>query len=143
MPNRILIVDDDPMIRHFVDLVLTQQGFKVVTAASSDTAMQLLGREGFALVLLDINMPGMSGLDVLRLMRVRPGRPKILMMTAHRDPATIMKALEQGADGYLAKPFKPQDLLKRIETVLKGPAPPKTSETKMPETKASDELILD
>ncbi|MBO9547237.1 response regulator [Caulobacter sp.] len=138
MPNRILIVDDDPMIRHFVDLVLTQQGFKVVTAASSDTAMQLLGREGFALVLLDINMPGMNGLDVLRLMRARPGRPKILMITAHRDPATIMQALEQGADGYLAKPFKPQDLLKRIETVLKGPVPPKTSEAK-----ASDELILD
>lgn len=138
MPNRILIVDDDPMIRHFVDLVLTQQGFKVVTAAASDTAMQLLGRESFALVLLDINMPGMSGLDVLRLMRVRPGRPKILMMTAHRDPATIMKALEQGADGYLAKPFKPQDLLKRIETILKGPAPVKTTETT-----ASDELILD
>lgn len=138
MPNRILIVDDDPMIRHFVDLVLTQQGFKVVTAASSDTAMQLLGREGFALVLLDINMPGMSGLDVLRLMRARPGRPKILMMTAHRDPATIMKALEQGADGYLAKPFKPHDLLKRIETVLKGPAPPKPVETSAP-----DELILD
>ncbi|WP_454759696.1 response regulator transcription factor [Caulobacter segnis] len=138
MPNRILIVDDDPMIRHFVDLVLTQQGFKVVTAASSDTAMQLLGREGFALVLLDINMPGMSGLDVLRLMRARPGRPKILMMTAHRDPATIMKALEQGADGYLAKPFKPQDLLKRIETVLKGPAPAKPVEISAP-----DELILD
>ncbi|WP_454715705.1 response regulator transcription factor [Caulobacter segnis] len=138
MPNRILIVDDDPMIRHFVDLVLTQQGFKVVTAASSDTAMQLLGREGFALVLLDINMPGMSGLDVLRLMRARPGRPKILMMTAHRDPATIMKALEQGADGYLAKPFKPQDLLKRIETVLKGPTPAKPVEASAP-----DELILD
>ena len=139
MAGRILIVDDDPMIRHFVDLVLTQQGFKVVTAASSDTAMQLLGREGFALVLLDINMPDMTGLDVLRLMRGRPGRPKMLMITAHRDPSTIMKALEQGADGYLAKPFKPQDLLKRIETVLKGPAPPKPVEAKP----SNDELILD
>jgi DNA-binding response OmpR family regulator len=138
MPNRILIVDDDPMIRHFVDLVLTQQGYKAVTAAASDTAMQLLGRESFALVLLDINMPGMTGLDVLRLMRARPGRPKILMMTAHRDPVTIMKALEQGADGYLAKPFKPQDLLKRIETILRGPAPQKPADPK-----PSDELILD
>lgn len=139
MPNRILIVDDDPMIRHFVDLVITQQGYKAVTAAASDTAMQLLGRESFALVLLDINMPGMTGLDILRLMRARPGRPKILMMTAHRDPATIMKAMEQGADGYLAKPFKPHDLLKRIETVLRGPAPPKPIETKA----SNDELILD
>jgi len=139
MPNRILVVDDDTMIRHFVDLVLTQQGYKVVTAAASDTALQLLGRESFALVLLDINMPGMTGLDVLRLMRSRPGRPKILMMTAHRDPATIMKAVEQGADGYLAKPFKPHDLLKHIETVLRGPAPPKPAEP----IPSDDELILD
>ena len=139
MPNRILIVDDDAMVRQFVDLVLTQQGYQIVTAASSDTAMQILGRESFSLVLLDINMPGMSGLDVLRLMRSRPNRPKILMMTAHRDPATIMKALEQGADGYLAKPFKPQDLLKRIETVLRGPAPPKPA----PAPALKDELILD
>lgn len=138
MAHRILVVDDDPMMRHFVDLVLTQQGFKVMTAASSDTAMQLLGRDGFGLVLLDINMPGMTGLDVLRLMRARPGRPKILMMTAHRDPATIMQALEQGADGYLAKPFKPQDLLKRVDTVLRGPPPPRPEDATAP-----DELILD
>jgi len=139
MPNRILIVDDDPMVLHFVDLVLTQQGYRVTTAASSDTALQLLGRDPFALVLLDINMPGMTGLDVLRLMRDRPKRPKILMITAHRDPATIMKALEQGADGYLAKPFKPQDLTRRVEVILNGPAPRPPEVTKP----SDDELILD
>lgn len=139
MPNRILIVDDDPMVLHFVDLVLTQQGYRVTTAASSDTALQLLGRDPFALVLLDINMPGMTGLDVLRLMRDRPKRPKILMITAHRDPATIMKALEQGADGYLAKPFKPQDLTRRVEVILNGPAPRPPEATKP----SDDELILD
>jgi DNA-binding response OmpR family regulator len=138
MPNRILIVDDDPMIRHFVDLVLTQQGYKAVTAAASDTALQLLGRESFALVLLDINMPGMTGLDILRLMRARPGRPKILMMTAHRDPVTIMKAMEQGADGYLAKPFKPQDLIKRMEAILRSPPP-----AAAPPAKPDDAFILD
>ena len=139
MSERLLIVDDDPMIRHFVDLVLTQQGYKVASAATPDTAMQVLGRETFNLVLLDINMPGMTGLDILRLMRTRQKRPKILMMTAHRDPATIMKAMEQGADGYLAKPFKPQDLLRRVETILHGPPPPKPVAVKP----SDDELILD
>jgi DNA-binding response OmpR family regulator len=139
MSDRILIVDDDPVVRQFVELVLTQQGYKTSSAAASETALQVLGRESFHLVLLDINMPGMTGLDILRLMRSRPKRPKILMMTAHRDPATIMKAMQQGADGYLAKPFQPLDLIKRVETVLRGPAPPKPATAKAP----GDEIILD
>jgi DNA-binding response OmpR family regulator len=139
MSDRILIVDDDPVVRQFVDLVLTQQGYKMSSAAASDTALQVLGRESFNLVLLDINMPGMTGFDILRLMRSRPKRPKILMMTAQRDPATIMKAMEQGADGYLAKPFKPQDLVKRVETALRGAPPPKPT----PAKPSADEIILD
>ncbi len=138
MSHRILIVDDDPMIRHFVDLVLTQQGYKIASAATPDTALQVLGRERFSLVLLDINMPGMTGLDILRLMRTRRKRPKILMMTAHRDPATILEALEHGAEGYLAKPFKPQDLIRRVDAVLR-PMP----EQKLDEPHSDDELILD
>ena len=63
---RILIVDDDPTVRAFVDLILSQQGYKVSSAATSETALQILGRESFALVLLDIRMPGMTGLDILR-----------------------------------------------------------------------------
>jgi DNA-binding response OmpR family regulator len=146
MTHRILIVDDDPMIRHFVDLVLSQQGYKVASAAAPDTALQVMGRETFHLVLLDINMPGMTGLDILRLMRTRRKRPKILMMTAHRDPATIMQALEQGAEGYLAKPFKPQDLIRRVDALLQpAPKPEPEPEPEPEETHvhADDELILD
>jgi DNA-binding response OmpR family regulator len=139
MSDRILIVDDDPVVRQFVELVLTQQGYATSSAATSETALQVLGRESFHLVLLDINMPGMTGLDILRVMRSRPKRPKILMMTAHRDPQTIMKAMQQGADGYLAKPFQPLDLIKRVETVLRGPAPPRSAPAKAP----GDEIILD
>lgn len=142
MTHRILIVDDDPMIRHFVDLVLSQQGYKVASAAAPDTALQVLGRETFNLVLLDINMPGMTGLDILRLMRTRRKRPKILMMTAHRDPATIMEALEQGAEGYLAKPFKPQDLIRRVNALLR-PTPKPEAEPEPDGIAADDELILD
>jgi len=86
-------------------------------------------------VLLDIRMPGMSGLDILRLMRARQNRPKILMLTAQRDPGTIMQAIEQGADGYLVKPFKPLDLLKRVDAIMRpspakppGPAPGQAGE---------------
>ena len=135
MPNRILIVDDDPTVRQFVDLILTQHGYHISSAATPDTAMQVLGRENFALVLLDIRMPGMSGLDILRLMRARQNRPKILMLTAQRDPGTIMQAIEQGADGYLVKPFKPLDLLKRVDAIMRpspakppGPAPGQAGE---------------
>lgn len=125
MPNRILIVDDDPTVRQFVDLILTQHGYRVSSAAAPDTAMQILGRETFGLVLLDIRMPGMSGLDILRLMRSRTHSPKILMMTSQRDPGTIMQAIQQGAVGYLVKPFKPLDLLKRVDAILR-PAAAKT-----------------
>lgn len=142
MTHRILIVDDDPMIRHFVDLVLSQQGYNVASAATPDTALQVLGRETFHLVLLDINMPGMTGLDILRVMRTRRKRPKILMMTAHRDPATIMDALRQGAEGYLAKPFKPQDLLRRVDALLR-PGAPTVPEIKDDPISEADELILD
>lgn len=142
MTHRILIVDDDPMIRHFVDLVLSQQGYSVASAAAPDTALQVLGRETFHLVLLDINMPGMTGLDILRVMRTRRKRPKILMMTAHRDPATIMDALKQGAEGYLAKPFKPQDLLRRVDALLHHAAST-AAEIKDDPIPEADELILD
>lgn len=131
MPNRILIVDDDPTVRQFVDLILTQHGYNISTAATPDTAMQILGRESFGLVLLDIRMPGMSGLDILRLMRARQNRPKILMMTSQRDPGTIMQAIEQGAVGYLVKPFKPLDLLKRVDAIMRPtPAPAQPSPAK-------------
>jgi DNA-binding response OmpR family regulator len=136
MPNRILIVDDDPMVLQFVDLVLTQHGYAISTAAASDTALQVLGRESFSLVLLDVRMPGMTGLDILRLMKARPNKPRILMMTAQRDPDTIMQAIEQGVVGYLVKPFKPLDLLKRVQAALRGPCPE-------PTLAASDELMLD
>lgn len=91
-----------------------------------------------ALVLLDIRMPGMSGLDILRLMRSRPHRPKILMMTAQRDSSTIMQAIEQGAAGYLVKPFKPLDLLKRVDAVLRP-----TAATAPPPAKPDDAFMLD
>ncbi len=138
---RILIVDDDPMVRGFADLVLSQQGYKVVAAATSETALQILGRESFNLVLLDIRMPGMTGLDVLRLLRTRPNKPKILMMTGQRDPGTIMQAIEQGAAGYLVKPFQPQDLVRRVDAILRpakaAPAPPPPPESK------GGEVLLD
>ena len=140
MPNRILIVDDDPTVRQFVDLILTQHGYNISSAATPDTAMQILGRESFGLVLLDIRMPGMSGLDILRLMRARQNRPKILMMTAQRDPGTIMQAIEQGADGYLIKPFKPLDLLKRVDAIMRpSPAKPPSPAPSQPD----DAFILD
>lgn len=144
MPHRILIVDDDPVIRQFVDLVLTQHGYRVSTASGSETAMQLLGRETFHLVLLDIRMPGMTGLDILRVMKSRQNKPKILMMTGARDPGTIMKAIDQGAAGYLVKPFQPLDLLKRVDLIVR-PQATASAPTAAPPSKTPwpGEVILD
>lgn len=139
MKHRILVVDDDPMIRHFVDLVLSQEGYRVSTAATPDTALDVLGREKFHLVLLDINMPGMTGLDILRTMRKRRKRPSVLMITAHRDQGTIVQAMAQGAQGYLAKPFKPRDLVRRVDALLRPTHTPEFEAT----PHADDELILD
>ena len=137
--SRILIVDDDPMVRSFADLVLPQRGHKVAVAATAETALQVLGRERFALVLLDIRMPGMTGLDVLRVLRSRSKRPQILMMTGQRDPSTIMQAIEQGAAGYLVKPFQPLDLIKRVDAILR----PVKAVTKPPAASQKDQLLLD
>lgn len=142
MPNRILIVDDDPTVRQFVDLILTQHGYNISSAATPDTALQILGRETFGLVLLDIRMPGMSGLEILRLMRSRPLSQKVLMMTSQRDPGTIMQAVEQGAVGYLVKPFKPLDLLKRVDAIMR-PATAKAAPSAKPPTRPGDTFILD
>jgi DNA-binding response OmpR family regulator len=72
-------------------------------------------------------------------MKARPNKPKILMMTAQRDPGTIMQAIEQGAVGYLVKPFKPLDLLKRVDAALRGPIAAPSLATPA----VLDELILD
>jgi len=115
----ILIVEDDEMIRELMDITLSQAGYAVLTAGSGEAALDLMRRVRVGLVLLDVHMPRMSGIEVLATMRRRNrAGPPVLMVTANRQPETVQKAISLGCAGYVAKPFAPGDLLNRVARAL-------------------------
>lgn len=115
----VLVIDDDAVVRQFVELVLAQAGYNVSSVATAELGIKALQTARWDLVLLDINMPDMTGLDVLRLLRqYQRVKAAVMMMTSRGDAATVRQALATGADGYLVKPFGPQDLLKRVQAML-------------------------
>lgn len=115
----VLVIDDDPVVRQFVELVLAQAGYNVSSVATAELGIKALQTARWDLVLLDINIPDMNGLEVLRLLRkYQKVKASVMMMTARGDVSTVREAMETGADGYLVKPFGPQDLLKRVEAML-------------------------
>lgn len=119
MTTTVLIVEDDEMIREMMDITLSQAGYAVLTAGSGQAALDLLKRLRIGLVLLDVHMPRMSGLEVLAAMRrVNRAGPPVLMVTANRQPDTVAQAVRLGCAGYVAKPFAPGDLLTRVARAL-------------------------
>ena len=127
-PNRILLVDDDPLLRRSVAFNLERVGYRVTTAASAEDALALADRDPPDLVLLDIGLPGMDGLDALRRFRERPHAPPVIFVTARRRELEQVLGLELGADDYITKPFDTDVLLAHIKAVLRRvqqpPAPP-------------------
>ncbi len=118
MSKAVLIVDDDPSIREMMDVILTQAGFRVSATSNGEAALDLLKRSRFALVVLDIHMPRMSGLDVLAVMEKLSGMPPVLMVTANSAPDSVREAVGLGCSGYLAKPFSPAALVARVRHAL-------------------------
>jgi two-component system KDP operon response regulator KdpE len=116
--GRILVVDDDPQIRRVLKVTLTGQGFEVDDARTGEDALDRLREPRFDLVLLDINLPGMSGLDVCRAIR-SGSEIAIVMLTVRDDEADTVEALDAGADDYVTKPFKPSELTARIRAALR------------------------
>jgi len=117
-PDRILVVDDDPQLRRALRSTLSALGFVVADAESGEIALERLRKEKFNLVLLDINLPGLSGLETCRAIRTRSG-VSILMLTVRSRSEDKIEALEAGADGYLTKPFDVNELLARIRAILR------------------------
>ena len=126
---RILIVEDEEMIRELMHITVTQGGHEVTTAANGEIALDLLKRTRFNLVLMDIQMPRMSGLDVLKTMgRMGRAMPPVLMVTANRSLEAINEAMQLGCTGYVAKPFQPAELRARVAKALMPPrAVPQTN----------------
>jgi len=139
MPTTILIIDDDPLIRQVADLVLTQAGYTVISASTGESGLQMIDHVRAHLVLLDIQMPDMSGLAVLNMLRRhRHNKVPVMMLTAKGDIETVKAALSAGADGYMVKPFKADDLVRRVQAALRPPG-----EASTPPQSAPDSFMLD
>ena len=118
MTQKILIVDDEPDIVRLVRAYLERAGFAVVTAGEGGEALAVFRHERPNLVVLDLNLPGMDGLDVCRGMR-RDSDVPIIMLTARLEETDRLIGLELGADDYVVKPFSPREIVARVRAVLR------------------------
>jgi len=116
--GRILVVDDDPQIRRVMRVTLTGQGYEVDDATSGESALEKIREHRFDLVLLDLNMPGMGGLETCRDIR-RQSEIAIIMLTVRDTDADKVSALDAGADDYVTKPFSTSELMARIRAALR------------------------
>lgn len=119
--QRVFVVEDDTLLREAVDLILTHAGYGVATTAVGRGAVDLIARYRPHLVLLDIRLPDISGLQVLANLRRANLAMPVLMMTADNRPATVRDVMAGGGSGYLLKPFEPHDLTARVRLALNSP----------------------
>jgi two-component system KDP operon response regulator KdpE len=116
--GHILVVDDEPQIRRVMRTTLVAQGYEVSDARTGDDALELIRSEKYDLILLDVNMPGISGVEACREIRQGSELP-IIMVSVRGEERDKVKALDAGADGYITKPFNMSELLARIRAVLR------------------------
>jgi two-component system KDP operon response regulator KdpE len=116
--SRILVVDDEPQLRRALRSTLSALGFVVADAETGEAALKKVRSEKFDLILLDINMPGLSGIETCRAIRDRSD-VSILMLTVRDRAEDKIEALDAGADGYVTKPFDVNELLARIRATLR------------------------
>lgn len=138
MSKKILVVDDEPEIVKLVRAYLEQAGFAVVSATDGQEALAVFRHEHPNLVILDLNLPGMDGLDVCRAMR-RSSDVPIIMLTARIDETDRLIGLELGADDYVVKPFSPREIVARTRAVLRRAE----GEPVRPDIVSSGKLSLD
>ena len=117
-PMNVLLVDDDRELCHMLEEYLAPEGFKIAVVHDGDAALYTLSRHHFDLIVLDVMLPRMGGLDVLRLLRQKITTP-VLMLTARGEEIDRVVGLELGADDYLPKPFNPRELVARMRAILR------------------------
>lgn len=141
-PERILVVDDEPDIVALVVYHLAKAGFRISTASNGADALRLAQQDRPALVVLDLMLPGMSGLEVLEQLRADEAGQDIavLLLTARRDEPDRIKGLSSGADDYLTKPFSPQELVLRVRNILRRMA---QTQTGLPDVVRVGPILID
>jgi two-component system alkaline phosphatase synthesis response regulator PhoP len=119
--QKILVVEDEPDIRKLIQYNLTQERFRVLEAEDGEQALKIIQRDKPNLIILDLMLPGLSGLELCKILRQRPDttRVPILMLTAKAGEADKVVGLEMGADDYLAKPFSPREMVARVRAILR------------------------
>ncbi|MCO7125596.1 response regulator [Sporolactobacillus shoreicorticis] len=113
--NEIMVVDDQPGIRMLLQEVFKQTDYQIVTAANGEQALELLKKEDVRLVLLDMKIPKMNGLEILhKIKEIKPGI-KVIIMTAYGENAMVQEALQSGAVAHFTKPFDLHELISAVE----------------------------
>ncbi len=121
MTARVLVVDDDSALSEMIGIVLSSEGFQPSFCTDGGLALAAFHAVKPDLVLLDLMLPGMNGIEVCSLIRAESGTP-IIMLTAKSDTTDVVRGLESGADDYMVKPFNPKELVARIRTRLRPAA---------------------
>ncbi|MCD4549726.1 MULTISPECIES: MtrAB system response regulator MtrA [unclassified Schaalia] len=119
MRSRILVIDDDVALAEMIGIVLESEGFSVSECADGSAAIDYFHQIAPDLILLDLMLPGMDGIEICRRIRRESDVP-IVMLTARSDTTDVVAGLEAGADDYVPKPFKPKELVARVKARLRG-----------------------
>ncbi|MFC7402027.1 MtrAB system response regulator MtrA [Citricoccus sp. GCM10030269] len=136
MKARILVVDDDEALSEMIGIVLRNDGFDPMFCADGSQALEAFRSFRPDLVLLDLMLPGMDGIEVCQIIRAESDTP-IVMLTAKSDTSDVVRGLEAGADDYVPKPFKPAELVARVRARLRE------GDTRAPETLKIADLTID
>jgi DNA-binding response OmpR family regulator len=139
MPQKILVVDDDPKIVELVKLYLERERFQVLTAFDGLQALEVARQKQPDLIILDVMLPKVDGLDVLRLLTAESATP-IILLTARRTEDDKLIGLELGADDYVTKPFSPRELVARVRVVLRRR---QKAQATQPEVVELGDLVVD
>jgi two-component system KDP operon response regulator KdpE len=118
-PLRVLVIDDEPAIRRFLRTSLSAQGYSVLEAEDGETGLAMLQRNALDVVVLDLGLPGMGGLDVLKKMRENGSPAPVIVLSSRTDETGKVMALDMGADDYVTKPFGMDELLARIRAAVR------------------------
>ncbi|PEZ10505.1 DNA-binding response regulator [Bacillus sp. AFS018417] len=139
MSNRILVVDDEEFILTLIEFNLQQAGFEVITAMDGETALHKAQTERPDLIILDLMLPKMDGMEVCKELRLQRIMTPILMLTAKDDEFDKVLGLELGADDYMTKPFSPREVVARVKAILRRT---KLHDEQVPEVEDENSIII-